>query len=74
MEQMKTSPSGAVEAERLDSLVEFARSRGLKYTVSLIDAATGQAVPIAALGDSPPRVLRVRVAVEDEMFIRAVRK
>ena len=38
--EMKASPSGAVEAERLEGLVEFARSRGLKYTVSLVDAAS----------------------------------
>jgi len=64
--EMKASPSGGVEAERLDSLVEFARSRGVKYTVSLVDAATGNPIPIAALADSPPRALRVRVVVDDK--------
>jgi hypothetical protein len=64
--EMKASPSGGVEAERLDSLVEFARSHGVKYTVSLADAATGKPIPIAALADSPPRALRVRVAIDDK--------
>jgi hypothetical protein len=63
---MKASPSGAVEAQRLDGLVEFARSHGLKYTVSLVDAASGKPVPIAALAEPPSQALRVRVKVDDE--------
>jgi len=64
--EMKASPSGAVEAQRLDSLVEFAHSHGVKYTVSLADAATGKPVPIAALANDPPPAVRVHVAVDDK--------
>jgi len=65
-DEMKASPSPDVEAERLDALVAFARGRGLKYRVTLVDRATGQPVPIAAIAAPSTHPVRVRVVIDGD--------